>query len=315
MPVTIEDFKNQYEDGSHKWEQLSDDSSLVKISYSKGIFMKLVPRSDPYILRMITLPKVTRRHYEAFCKERYFPTSPAVNSNLIDADVAWSLGGFTPGPRYTAIVMDRDEDKPMILDFGRSVFDSFVNYMRGTSIDPAGREAPDFKIFVKNTGSGPLGRDYALVPMGIPTPLTDMEMAQAVNIIPHASLATKAAKPSEIRDAWMALPPDRKYSTRAKQKALERPGAGTSSPESVMSYIEKYSDSIYVPVLDKGKVIHASISQMSEEWIKAYSSFYIDFGLKPNRYKEGDELKRQEALLEEMAEAIDMKWMNPNEED
>lgn len=316
MTISLEDFKNQYDDGMQKWDQLAngmEPAALMGVSFN-GKYMKLTPRPEPYTIRMVTVPKVSRRHWEAFKQERYYPVSPAINDDLRDSDVAWSLGGWKPSARFTAIIMDREVDKPKIVQFGRSMFDSFVRYMQSTSIDPAGREAPDFKVFVNsNNHGGPVGAEYRVVPLLTPAPLTDMEMAQAIHLIDLAAKSIKPAKPSEIRDAWMALPKERKYSPRAIQRASDRPGIGMSTPDAVISYINKYADSIYVPVLDKGKIIHAKVSEMSKEWIDAYSSFYIDFGVKPMRYKDGEDKKREDAMLDDIAEAIDVMWMDPND--
>ena len=313
MAYTLEDFKAHYEADISKWDDVIMGSETYKFSSvsSSGRFLKLTPRSDPYIIRVMTVPKVTRRHWEVFKPERYFPISPALNLDLMEADVAWSLGGWKPSTRFTTLVMDRETDSPRIMDFGRQLFESFVMYMQSTGIDPAGKDSPDFKLYVENSGGGPIGREIRMTPLLTPMPLTDFEMASAATLLKTAADCTRSAKPADIRDMWMKLPIDRKYSPKAKAVTQERPGCGKSSPDAVMSYIEKYGDSIFVPVLDHGKVTHAKISEMSKEWIEAYSSFYIDFGLKPNRYREEGE--RNNAMLDEIAEALELKWTDPNE--
>ena len=278
-----------------------------------GLFMKLTPRPQPYKVRLVAVPKVTRRHWEVFKPERHYPVSPAIHVSLKEADVAWSLGGWKPGARFTTVVMDRESDRPMILEFNRTIFVGFTDFMKATGIDPSGPKAPDFLIRVDGSGGGQYPRGYSVTPTTDPCPLTDQEMAKAANALKMAATKTKTAKPEEIRDMWMALPPERKYHPLAMEAAKERNGYGLTSREGVLAYIKEYGRNIYVLVLDHGKVIPAPIADMDPAWAAAYSSYYADFGIRPNRYlsedQQADEIASQ--MLED-TDDLETKWIDPN---
>jgi hypothetical protein len=302
-----------------KWEALMKDfdkSRLVSSSSSSGgARLMLRQRPEPYRIRMISVPKVTRRHWEVFKEEGYFPVSPAINNDMMEVDIAWGIGGWKPSPRFTAVVMNRDEDCPAIMEFGRSLFLQFTDYMQATGIDPAGRNSPDFMIRVEKNkdglGSGKWSNMSLRPCSGEISPLTDIEMSKASYLLKRAVADTSAAKPEQIRDMWMSLPKARRYSQRAVEIASNRSGYGQSSEDEVRSYIKQFAKDIFVPVLDKGKIISASIADMDPVWAEAYSLYYVDFGIRPNRYL--DENEALEEVVDKMVENMETRWINPND--
>ena len=278
-----------------------------------GVYMKLDPRHEPYRVRLMAVPKVTRRHWEVFKAERHYPVSPAIKSTLKESDIAWSLGGWVPSPRFTTVVIDRESGKPRIMEFNRSVFRGFTDFMQISKVDPSGLSAPDFLIRVDGHANNKFGRDYTVAAGNGPRPFTDQEMAQAQPVLKMAATRTRTAKPEEIRDAWMALPFERKYSPVALEEAKARNGYGTSSKDQVLDYIREHGRNIYVPVLDHGTVVPAPMADMDETWRAAYSSYYVDFGIKPNRYLEEKEMVDELAsLMMAEDEDLDTRWIDPN---
>lgn len=99
--------------------------------------LRLIPRQQPYRIRLACTPVRFRRHLWAFRHLGLEPISPAADIAEKSLDVAWDEGGFTPRVRYAAFVFDRDDGRLRIVEDGPDLFGPISLHAHGTGINPS----------------------------------------------------------------------------------------------------------------------------------------------------------------------------------
>jgi hypothetical protein len=170
------------------------------------------------------------------CRKRFKPYRATVQMNEKDLDVAWANGWPAPGKRYAVNVIDKtglqegEVGKLKVLEKGTSVFKHFAHYKTVKSIDPAGKEGPDFSITVKipNDSNGnpiKLKTEYAVMPLD-PAPFTEAEvkMIKEQKLWPLKEIY-KSTSSEKIQEMWDALSDEQKKAPEKKENA-----SGQGSP-------------------------------------------------------------------------------------
>jgi len=209
-----------------------------------SLFMKLLPREEPYHVRLACTPISFRKHGWAFRTLRQWPISPASDMAEKDLDIAWKEGYFIPGEKFATFVFDRDSNNRLrIIEEGLDIFQPFYNHAKATKVNPASAENGwDWIIMVSEVDDfGPDGKKRKVRKYGVTldtskgvTPFTDEERKTLDNPkFQRSELETRffvKASPEHIKELWLSLPePLRKNPKKDKKDAGVQKSAAESS--------------------------------------------------------------------------------------
>jgi hypothetical protein len=190
--------------------------------------MKLVPREQPYKIRLACTPVIFRKHGWAFKTLRRWPISPALEDSEKDLDVAWNIGRFMPSIRYAAFVFDRECSRLRILEESSTVYGPIGAQSKDSKINMASpTKGWDWSITVseKIDSQGKKSRDYKVaLDLKGPTTFTEEEVQALENPNFQRELLEtkyfKKATPEEIKELYEQLPEElRKNTPRDKKGA------------------------------------------------------------------------------------------------
>lgn len=264
------------------WDKIEASVNKKQSAFKKA-FLRLSPRPEPYRIRLASSSRQYRKHWKAFAEDREFPVSPAEGKSTMAADVAWLLGGWVPGSRFVALVIDREANCLCVMEHNYSVYDVFAEFRKQTGINPASRKGCDFIIRVERHENGPGFPEYTCCPVIQPSPFTDAELHMISSSDFDVDKFVSPKTPDEIAEMWVGLPPGRKYEGKAVEEANARAvSAGGAQPvATVDAFIENHLDSIFVPTVADGKLDNVNLQSLSIPMLKAHWSYYRDFGIIP----------------------------------
>lgn len=211
-----------------------------------ALFLKAVPRPEPYKLRPVDKPTIYRQHWIAFKDLRREDgkfvgpvISPAVEFSEKDLDIAWAKGGYEPDKKYADLFINRETGRLVVAQLGPGVFKGMIDYMKETGICLWGDEAPDWQIRVTKAqvatrdGKTREKTEYKVVPLAA-TKLTEEEK-NSINDF-KAKVDWKKyfvrSTPEFIKSLYDQLPEDKKVNKSAFNRGNKRPGDASAPPAS-----------------------------------------------------------------------------------
>lgn len=184
-----------------------------------SLFMKLLPREEPYRFRLAYTPIAFRKHGWAFRSLRQWPISPASDYSQKDLDIAWKDGYYVPGEKWACFVFDRENNRLRIVEEGREVFGPIYNHGMVTKCNPASpTKGWDWIAIVSEEEEiGPDGKKRKVRKYIVTidtskgaTPFTDEEIKTLENPkFQRSELETRffpKSSPEHIKELWLSLP-------------------------------------------------------------------------------------------------------------
>jgi hypothetical protein len=205
------------------WKTLAPPPKGGNRARSQGenvsLFMKLLPREEPYRFRLAYTPIAFRKHGWAFKSLHQWPISPASDSSQKDLDIAWKDGYYVPGEKWADFVFDRENGRLRIIEEGRDIFGPIYNHGMVTKCNPASpTKGWDWIAIVSEVEeAGPDGKKRKVRKYIVTidtskgaTPLTDEEIKTLENPkFQRSELETRffpKSSPEHIKELWLALP-------------------------------------------------------------------------------------------------------------
>jgi hypothetical protein len=206
-------------------------------SFPKAEFMSF-KEEKTYKVRLIGSLVKFRRWWK--------PYKAITHESLRDQDPAWKAGWF-PKRRYAINVIDRSDGKLKIMEQGPTVFQAFYDYREARSIDPAGKDGPDWSITVKipknsDGVKNPMDKDYAVVALD-KAPLTQEEKkmlckcdengnilkgedGKAISNLWNLQRIFKPTAISKMQEMWVSLSDEAKVPPKRKTDKKDEDGEG-----------------------------------------------------------------------------------------
>ena len=207
------------------WGQImGSDSKPQQTGQDGGLFLRLVKREKPYIVRLVSSPEPFRQHWAAFKPIQQRPVvSPVFDVSERDKDIAWSVGGWIPSKKYAILVFDREDGQLKIMQGGEQIFGEVKKYIEqqkslGRDCDPCGPAAPDWVITV-GTKEGQTHYDCG-PDMGGAKPLTAPESASVEAFTAKVNWRSFFEKttPEQLKAMWESLPEAKRYNPDPRRK-------------------------------------------------------------------------------------------------
>lgn len=206
------------------WDTLNEQKETKKNGSTNGTgrrdlqFMTF-PKPGNYRIRLVGDMVEFRKHF--------YPINAVTLPSWRGEDPAWKAG-FWPKKRYAIHCIDREDGQLKILEKGSGLFEEFSNYKNVKSINPAGKDGPDFIITVKipkddNGKYIKRSTEYKVMP-DEKTPLTPEEIAM-IKEVGFYDLSTifKATALEKIQDMWDDLPEHLKTPKDTKKNSDSKP--------------------------------------------------------------------------------------------
>ena len=222
-----------------------------------SLFMKLLPREEPYHVRLACRPISFRKHGWAFRTLKQWPISPATDPGEKDLDIAWKEGYYIPGEKFATFVFDRDSGNRLrIIEEGLGVFQPFYNHAKASKVNPASAtKGWDWLIIVSEVEDiGPDGKKRKTRQYGVTldtskgaTPFTDEEVKTLENPkFQRSELETRyfpKSSPEHIKELWLALPEELRKNPKKDQKNTKtQTERNTSTKSAAADTVTKSAD-------------------------------------------------------------------------
>ena len=190
----------------------------------KDLYLRLEKRPTPDVVRIVSEIYGFRQHWTAFRSISNKPiVSPAFTFDEKHKDIAWDKGGWEPGKKYSAVVINRETGQLQILTAGAQVFNPIFQFIKNTKaagrgVDPAGENGPDWIISVESDVKNKTKYECSIDSTG-PKNFTADELERIAKWpADWKEKYIKVATEQEIVDLWNQLPEDKKMAPPKEQR-------------------------------------------------------------------------------------------------
>ena len=277
----------ELDEGGTGWGSLD---KVISRDNMKSRFFRLYERDQPFQIRIVSSPFIFMKHWEAFKESRNFPISPDINASEMAKDVAWYLGGFKPTARMACLIIDREDEKVKVFEFGGMILRPLNEYRQWSGINPAGPSAPDMAIKVFAQHGVPFKR-YDVAQVGGSEGMTNEDAFKVQSCAIDIKEMYPIPPPEDVLNLWLSLEKEKRYSPVQMTKMESAvQGMNKASEAEIRAYAKEHGDLIMVEAFHDNLLGSWRLSGLPHSLRECYLAKFIDFNVLPFRTSSEEEL-------------------------